>query len=258
MDQIEEVQNTVQGVLSIILLGSGLVLSIMGLFLWLAGLRSIRFYAGLAMAGVGFWIASVYFSQSLYALVLTPVIFGVAAMLLKKTAGAILGVICAGLLGILVFTAPTLTRAEFWQFSDSTAAGSGQDEGKFGAIDRVKMVLNGLSDKYDKFIKTVPAMGITAFIICIIGASVLAMFKPLWIAAVFTSMIGTMQIVCGAVLLCLYKGIKPYTYLDSYSGLIGWGFAGMVLLGAFVQAAIIKEKKKKEKAPDAESIVQGE
>lgn len=254
MDQFQEIQKGVQGIMSIFLLGSGAILSLIGLFFWLAGLRSLRVIAGMSLAGIGFWLAWAFARDAMYVLAVVPIVAGLIGFIFKKAAGAMLGIATAGLLGVLMMTAPMLTKAEFWQMPSGNVSAEADP---MASLNGIKERLNVMAGRFRDLAVNLPARAITLGTGCLIIAALLALIKPLWIAALYTASLGTAQIASGLVILLLYKGAQPLAYIQSRPQQLALAAAGMVLFGSLVQAALFKEKKKS-KTPDMEKVLQGE
>lgn len=257
MDQFGAIQETMQKFLSLFLLGSGIIISLMGLFLWLGGLRSIRLIAAMSLAGLGFWFAWTSHRDAFYVLVLVPIFAGVMGMIFKKAAGAMLGVVTAGLLGGLLVTAPLVMNAEFWQNPNRNAGNSQANGDPMSILNEAKEYMEVMAGRFDELVNNLPVKAKTTGSTFLVMAGLLAFFKPLWVAALYTSSIGTAQIATGIVLLLLFKGAQPLAYIESHSQALTAAAGGMVLLGAVIQASLCKEKKKK-KSVDMEKILQGD
>ena len=102
MDPFEEVQNTIQQVLPIVLIGPGLVLAASGLFMWLGGLRWLKSIAAFSAAIAGLLCAWFFTEHQLVPMVLFPVILASLGLYFNKVVVVLLGGATAALLVLLV------------------------------------------------------------------------------------------------------------------------------------------------------------
>ncbi|MCI0498455.1 MAG: hypothetical protein L0Y36_02065 [Planctomycetales bacterium] len=72
----EDIQPVIQQVVPLLVLGSGVVLTVCGLFAWLGGLRWLKPVAAFSMALAGFCCAWAFTDRSLIPLVALPVVMG--------------------------------------------------------------------------------------------------------------------------------------------------------------------------------------
>lgn len=244
MDPIQEIQTTIQGVLSIFLLGSGIVISLVGLFLWLGGLRLLRVLAGLSLAGIGFGLAYAFAGGTIPVLAAAVVIAGAVGFVFRKFAGALLGVLTAGLLAVLFFAAPVLMKGEFWRAPPGV-----QEPDMLTAMNWIQEYLSTLAGRFEEMVRNLPAKATVAGCVCAAAAGLLALLRPLWVAALFTSSLGTAFVAAGLTILLIFKGARPFEYVRSHPQALGLAAGGMVLFGVAVQALLFREKQKLDTAP---------
>jgi len=208
----------------VVLIAPGLAAVLLGLFIWLGGLRFRRFIAvvvGAVIGGVcGFFAAG---RNVTAALVSTGVGAGLGAIF-KKIFIIILTAAITVFAGFAVLNRPAIENADsLKQFPDCWIP---DDTGYFDIRQAVEITTGYAATAGDALRQVCSQMSLRNWaIIAAIGAASIAAGFFLWriISAFCCAVVGTTLIFAGMILLLLYKGSEPLSRI--YNG--GWFYAAI-------------------------------
>jgi hypothetical protein len=232
-----------------VLVVPGLAAVLLGLFIWLGGLRFRRFMAvviGAVIGGIcGFFVAGRNVTATL---VSTGVGAGLGAIF-KKIFIIMLTAAIAVLVGFAVLNWPAIENADsLKQFPDCWIP---DDAGYFGISQAIEITTEYAAAPGDALRQVCSQMPLRNWaIIAAIGAASITAGFFLWriISAFCCAIVGTTLIFAGMVLLLLYKGSEPLSRI--YNG--GWFyaavFAAMTGFGTIEQLLLLRLPLKKAKA----------
>ena len=231
MDPFEEIQNTIQQVLPIVLIGPGLVLAASGLFMWLGGLRWLKAIAAFSAAIAGLLCAWFFTEHQLVPMVLFPVILAGLGVYFNKIVVVLLG---GAIAAVLVLLIPVIVGINEGSAStDQPVAQERLDllnsiEWVQEKIELVKKETKEMVAGIDKSRKML-AIGMAVIV------SVAGIFSWRLVCAATCSVLGTTLIACGMMVLLLYKGSASVALIKGRWPLLGLIIIGMVVAGLIVQ-----------------------
>jgi hypothetical protein len=231
MAPFEELQNTIQQLLPIVLIGPGLVFAGSGLFMWLGGLRWLKAIAAFSAAIAGALCAWLFTDRQLAPMVLFPVILAGLGVYFNRIIVVLLG---GAVIGCLVLFVPVLMTVsekaapanqpavqEYLNLPESV----GWVQEKVEQLKKdTKEMIAGIGQS-----RKTAAIG-AAVIVCAIG-----IFSWRLVCAVTCSILGTVLIACGMTVLLLYKGASPVTLIVERRLLLGGIIAAMIVAGVLIQ-----------------------
>lgn len=241
MDSFEEIQNTIQQVLPIVLIGPGLVLVATGLFMWLGGLRWLKTVAAFSAATAGLLCAWFFTDRQLVAIILFPVILAGLGMYFNKIVVVVLGALIAAMLVLFV---PVVMG-----FDDPKAAsGMSGTEERFDLLESVEWILakiEAVKQSIKEMAESIPKpRKMTAIAVAVIIV-IIGLFARRLVCAMTCSVIGTLLIFCGMMLLLLYKGSEPVTKIYDGRQLYALVAVVMAVVGVVLQLCLCPAKQKK-------------
>ena len=231
MDPFEEIQNTIQQVLPIVLIGPGLVLGASGLFVWLGGLRWLKAIAAFSAAIVGILCVWFFAEHQLVPMVLFPVILASLGVYFNKIVVVLLGGVIAALLVLFI---PVIVGIN----EDSSPANQPAVQERLDLLESVEWV-QGKIERIKKDTKEMIAgIGQSRKMLAIgiaVAVAVAGVFSWRLVCAATCSVLGTMLIGCGMIVLLLYKGAAPATLMIQRRSLSGLVVIGMIVAGLIMQ-----------------------
>jgi hypothetical protein len=227
----------------------------LGLCLWLGGLRWLKFFAGIAMAAIGYAAAYFLTNRDLYFLVGIPVLAALLAIFFEKTVVVLLTAVLVGGAANLALVWPTLTDAKTWENPPAmTSSASGQDDVVSQSLTVLENYVVWVGQNIYDAAKSLGTMRWVVYGVAILAVSGLGLLLPRGICALMCSVLGVAWIAAGMFFLLLYKGSKPADIVGANPGLFGMIAGGMVLLGMLINLAVApaKARKKAVQQPVAE------
>ncbi len=228
---------------ALVLLGTGLLLLIAGLVVWLAGVTFARVISALIAGIVAFLVAVVLTGGSVAGSVLACATGLVLGAMLQRTVFAIAAatfvaccvfIVASSPTGVTMrmslsstpsADAPTITPDRAWQ---RTRTFAGDLRHNVGAISRKQPY---------QIIALAIGAGLAAFIA--------TMYFRDFGVAFGCSALGTLMSMAGMIVLLFYKGAKPVEFISERAILVAAVFAGMILFGIIVQILLMKPRKGK-------------
>lgn len=241
MDPMEEVQNTIRQVLPVVLVGPGIVLAASGLFMWLGGLRWLKAIAAFGAALAGVICAWFFTERQLVAMVLFPVILAGIGIYFHKVIVVLLGAVTAGL--IVLFVPMIADVSESPQSSQAQPAEQPLD--LLESIDWVQEKIQNVRQEINDVIAGIPESRKYAAMAAVVVVCVLGLFSWRLVCAAACSVMGTVLLFGGMVLLLLYKGSEPLNLMVERRNFLALVVLIMIVAGMFLQLVLIPAKPKK-------------
>jgi hypothetical protein len=244
-DFLRQFQESAFTLSPVVLAGAGFMLVWLGLFLWLGGLRWLKFLAGFAAAAVGYAVALHFAGQQTMVLVVAAVIAGLIGIVLEKIAGVIVAAATAALIVNLLLALPMLNDAGTWNDIPrmQNAAPSVVE-----SLTTLEVYGRYLIEKGMQAVQSLGKVGYTAGIIAAMAVVGIGFAIPRGICALMCAIFGTAAIATGLLLLLLYKGSKPVDYILECQGML-WTIAlAMVGFGMLIDLALCPGRPKKKNA----------
>jgi hypothetical protein len=242
---ITEIQHQINQLVPIVLVAPALMLTGSGLLVWLMGIRSLRFIAAMAGALAGFWCAWQFTDRQLIPMVLLSVIPLLLSVFLYKAVIVILGgVLTAGLIVFVPFGVSQVNalHANVRQGPQEQAATPDLAE----SLKRAQQHLLTLRQSLADYFKALPSGRKSLALMAALGVIGFGLFSWRLVCSAACSMLGTILIGLGMLLLLFYKGSDPLTLLRQNLQMIGLVLIAMVAVGTLLQYWISPRKKKKQ------------
>ncbi len=233
------------------LLGApGLVLVLVGLCVWLAGLRWRKLIAAVAAALLVGYLVKVLTDYSLVVIASAAAVAAIVAAVIERIAVTALALLIGIFIVLAVFAWPTVTSAEGAAESESDPNSTTftwpvyeLNEETIPAPKAIEITASYLASFADRMknacanLSTInfAGAGFTAILIVVI-----AMVAPNFLMSITFSLLGTILIAKGMFLLLLYKGSEPITLVAQAPAIYGMVFVAMVTFGAVVQMLLQK------------------
>ena len=235
-----------------ILIGSGVVLLLLGLCIWLSGMALRKILISIAGMACGIVIGLFVIGRNIFSTLLFAGLAALIALMFQKVLCVLLAAALAAAVAFTILAEPYFEQAETTEVrsemsEQTTKAGLGEtfEELKtFGLDAGEKIKLAGT--KIPLHIWAIIAAPAVIFIVC--GALLWR-----WTTALFFSVTGTMVVFLGMILLLSYKGTEPVSLIRSKPSISAAVFLAMAAFGTIVQLLICKSPKKEKitkKKPD--------
>ena len=240
------------------LLGApGLVLVLVGLCVWLAGLRWRKLIAAVVAALFVGYLVKVLTDYSLVVIASAAAVAAVVAAVIEKIAVTALAILLGVFIVLTVFAWPTFTYEPAVTSAETTDDEPESDpnatvstwpiyepsEEVIPAPEAIEITVSYLRAFADRMknayanLSTInfASAGFTAILIIIV-----ALVVPNFLMSVTFSLLGTILIAKGMFLLLLYKGSEPITLVAQAPEIYGIVFVAMVAFGTLVQMLLQK------------------
>jgi uncharacterized membrane protein len=243
-----------------ILVVPGIVCLLLGLLVWLAGLRYVRFLAAvIGAAAAGLATFSLSSGKTVVALI-TAAPAGLLAALFREFLFAAL---LAGLVALVVGAA--IAPADLHGGNDFTPVGAfGNGSQKIGTSEALTLLNIHTKALIDEVAGTFSNFRLGHWVV-LLGTAVvvttLAILLSRLAVAVCCASLGAGLSLVGMVLLLLYKGAEPVTAITQRGTFYAAIFGAMVLIGAFVQLVLFGRMRpgpaaaKRDSQPQTEQVV---
>jgi hypothetical protein len=248
-DFLRTFQTSASALTPMVLAGVGFVLAWMGLCLWLGGLRWLKFFAGIAVATIGYALAYFLTNRELYFLIGIPVLAGLFATLFEKTTVVLLTAVIIGLTVNLALVWPTLTNPETWE--NPPAVTNGQGDIVTQSLTVLENYVVWLGQNVYDAAKSLGTMTWVVYGVTILAVVGIGLLFPRGVCALMCSILGMVWIAAGMFFLLLYKGSKPADIVLENPNLFGMIAVGMVIFGVLINLAIAPAKTRKKAGPEA-------
>lgn len=233
-----------------VLIVPGLVCMIIGLYLWLGGLRLSRLAAAFFGVLAGCLWAFFLTGRQTAAFVSMAAVVGAFAMFFDKAALVFAGAATAVMIGLIIFAAPALNDTENLNYPESKISTESQRTAKGTtlveeSLKAAKAQLVFFAEKIKQDVSGVPAKALIISAIAGLAVVILGFFMPQFIAALTCAALGTGVIFVGMMLLLLYKGAQPITHVYGKANIYNTVVLAMVVFGSAVQLLLCSARDRK-------------
>ena len=226
-----------------ILIGSGVVFLLLGLCIWISGLTLRKILISIAGLAVGIVVGFFVAGRNIFSASLSAALAALIALIFEKVMVVLLAAALAAAIAFTVLAEPYFEKAETTEvqneMSDQTIT-AGLDETlqelkTFGldAGEKIKQA----GTKIPVQIWAIIAAPAVIFLVCGI-----VLWR--WTTALFFSVLGTIVIFLGMILLLSYKGTEPVSHISSKPFISAAVFLAMAAFGTVVQLLLCKKSKK--------------
>ena len=227
-----------------VLIGSGVAILILGLLIWLGGLGLRKILISLAGLGGGIVVGLFVVGRNLFSASLSGALAAFIALIFEKVFVVLLAAALAAAVAFTVLAEPYFKQAETFtaqsQMSAQTTIASLNEtmqELKTFGLDAGRKIKQA-GTKIPIKIWAIIAAPAVIFLIC---GVILWRFT----SALFFSVLGTMVIFFGMILLLLYKGTEPVGQIRGKPIIYAAVFLVMAAFGTIEQLLLCKGSKKK-------------
>ena len=241
MDPFGEIQNTIQQVLPIVLIAPGIVLVGAGLFMWLGGLRWLKSLAAFSAALAGLLCAWFFTDRQFALMILLPVILAGLGVFFHKIIVVVLGGLVAAMLVIFV---PVMAGPQEPKSANQPQA----VEQQFDLLESVEWAqakIEQIRQRIKEAVTGIPQSRKMAAIAAVVIIGLLGLWRWRLICAATCSVIGTLLIYSGMMLLLLYKGSEPFNKIIESRQLFALIAIVMTVAGVVLQLLLCPAVPKK-------------
>lgn len=226
-----------------ILIGSGVVFLLLGLCIWLSGLALRKILISIAGLAGGIVIGLFVVGRNIFSASLSAALAALIALIFEKVLVVLLAAALAAAITFTILAEPYFEQAETIEaqneMSDQTTT-AGLDETfeelKTFALDAGEKIKQA-GTKIPVQIWAIIAASAVIFLIC-------GVVLWRWTTAFFFSVLGTMVVFLGMILLLSYKGTEPVSHIRSKPLISAAVFLAMAAFGTIVQLLLFKSSKK--------------
>jgi len=228
-----------------ILIASGAFFVILGLSIWICGLGLRKILISLAGLVCGFVVGLFVVGRNLFSASLSGALAALISLILEKVLVVLLAGALAATITFTIMAEPYYEEAEVTELQDDTSEETTKldindipyELKNFGLDAGAKIKQAGLNIPVQKWaIIAAPAV---VFLIC-------GVFLWRCTTALFFSVLGSMIVYLGMILVLSYKGTEPISHIRNNPLIAATIFVAMIGFGTVVQLMLC-EKPKKEK-----------
>jgi hypothetical protein len=229
-----------------LLIASGVVLLLLGLCIWIAGHSLRKILISLAGLAVGIVIGLFAIGRNTFSACFSGGLALLIALIFEKVLVVLLTAALAATIAFTILAEPYFVKAETVEIQDDTSAQTTtigvneilQELKTFGldAGEKIKQA----GTKIPLYIWAIIAAAAAALIVCGIA-------HWRFTSSLFFSVLGTIVIFLGMILLLSYKGTEPISRICSKPFISAGIFLAMVAFGTIVQLLLCKGSKKEKK-----------
>lgn len=237
-----QLQEGVQRMLPILLLGPGIALVIAGLFLWLGGLRFLKAVAAVT-AGVAALIVTWLLSGGqIMIIVLCPVVMAGLGMFMNRAVVVLLG---ASIVASVVLIGPSVAPLDFDRQPEQVQPAQQETLGLFDSVARMQEIARQVKREIREMIASIPPGRKTVAVIAAMAFAAFGAISWRLACAATCSTIGTVEIFAGMLVLLLFKGRQALQQAADQWLILAAAAIGMILLGTSLQLWLCPAKRKK-------------
>ena len=244
MDEtFSQVQDSIQRLLPLVLLGPGILFVVAGLMMWLGGLRWLKAIAAFTSAMLGLAVAMLFMGGQIIPLVLCPVILAGIGMFLNRFVVVFLGAV---IVACAVMIIPSLDKVNWQRPTEAqAAAGNGERLDLLESIDEIEQFIQRTKETVKEVIRDIPASRKSTALIAAMAFAGVGFLSWRLVCALTCSTIGTAEIFMGMTVLLLFKGAAALQQLADNGFLLAVIAVGMIGLGTALQIWLCPAKRRK-------------
>ncbi len=239
---LQDIEHSAAWISPLLLVGLGLVVILVGLFIWLGGLgfkKLLIAVAGIVSGGVfGF----VLFGLNIFAAMALAAIVAFVAIAFERVFITILAAALTAVICFAVVAGPYIAKPKA-AITFNHAPAAGKTFGVRESIDRVEVYISDSAQRIRKTCSQMPFYTWAIIAVPVIISAVIAIYFWHFTSAVCCSALGTMFIFAGMIFLLLQKGSRPLSCIYNKPLFYLSVFAAMVAFGTIEQLIICKRTK---------------
>lgn len=227
-----------------ILIGSGVGILILGLLIWLCGLALRKILISIVGLAGGIVVGLFVIGRNIFSASLSAALASLFALIFEKVFVILLAAALAAAIAFTILAEPyfvntetTKVQNEMSEQTTTTDLDETFEELKTFGLDAGEKIKQ-VGEKIPVQIWAIIAAPAVIFLIC-------GVFLWRFTSALFFSVIGTMVIFLGMILLLSYKGIEPVSHIRGKPLIYAAVFLAMAAFGTIIQLLLCKGSKKK-------------
>lgn len=241
LESLQQIENLSSQLHIWVFAALGVFIVLIGLIVWLAGLRQSRLLAAIAGAIAGL-IAGMTFAKAK----------GPTAIAITTTSGALLGlfldkfvIVIVGALIVVVAGLLVATGAHIEVTGNQSHAQTGNDALGLGQILQTTTdIISAYANQVCVAIKDASAGALAASGFAGLVVVGVGFFWARFVAAAVYASVGTSLIFVGMVIVLLFKGSDPITRISEQANIYGIAAGCMVIFGTSMQMVLCPAKRK--------------
>jgi hypothetical protein len=242
-----------------VLIGSGAAAVLIGLVVWLGGLRLKKVLVAIVGAAGGGVLGFVVISPSVLAATISAAVAAVVAIIFERALIAMLAAALAGAFGFVFLVGPYIQSSQATDSADPALELPAQDYATAepaapsvdGSIAQLKAYAVDVGGQMKQACSQMPLlrwamMTVSAAILVAVLAAISIAGRPaLWrlTSALCFSVFGTILIFAGMIFLLSYKGAAPVSHIGGRPLIYAGVFAAMAAFGTFEQLLFCRRAK---------------
>lgn len=233
-----------------VLIFPGILSLVLGLFIWLGGMRWNRFIAALVGVLAGALLACRATEYQVPTIALAVLVGGGLGMLFKRAAVVILGVVIAAMVILIIAAGPVRATTNPLQSAENQLSDIGDTAERLNireSLQMVKLYFHYYSGQIGKTARkgARSPQGVAFALIAALAVVAFGFFLPrVTVSAVF-SVLGTGLIFIGMLIVLLYKGARPISHVYERAALYNTVILVMIVFGTAVELLLCSRKNKK-------------
>jgi len=233
-----------------VLLVPGVFCVVLGLCLWLGGMRWSRPTAMILGILAGCLWAFFFTDRQTAAFVSMSAVVGAFALFFNRAALVAAGAATTLVVTLVIFAAPYLSKPKDMQYPRSKISTADERASKdinpvTESLEAAKIQFVFLGDLFGRAVSLVPFEDLLISLVAGLVVATAGYFMPQLIIAVTCSALGTTIIFFGMILLLLFKGARPVTQIYAKASVFGIVVLAMVVFGSAVQLLLCSVRDKK-------------
>lgn len=246
-DPFYEVQQQINQLLPIVLVGPALLFTAAGLFIWLGGIRWLKIVAALTAAVAGMLCAWHFTDRQIVPVVLFTIIpVGLSFFLHKPIVVLLAGLLTAAAVIFFPVGISALQKIESpKQHQPRQQETAVTPLNLLDSISKAEEYAAAAKGWVVEYVRSVPAGKKSLALMAALGMVSAGLFSWRLVCGAACSLLGTVLISAGMLLLLLYKGADPLGILKENYRIIGWILLAMILGGTLLQYWLSPKKKQK-------------
>jgi len=253
MVMLEAFQNLERSTLNFapeVLVGPGAFCVVLGLCLWLGGMRWSRPTAMVLGILAGCLWAFFLTGRQTAAFVSMSVVVGAFALFFDKAALVVAGAATTLVITLVIFAAPYLKTPKDIQYPQPKISTADERDSQnishiTESLEAAKIQFVFLGDLFGRAVNLVPFENLLISAVAAIIFATVGYFMPQLIIAVTCSALGTTIVFFGMILLLLFKRVQPITHIYAKANLFGTVVLAMVVFGSAVQLLLCSARDRK-------------
>lgn len=235
----------------LVLVGPGVAAVGVGLCIWLGGLGLRKLLVAIAGAITGGILGYVLMSSGVVPMAASAVAAAVIARVFERVSITVLAAALAATIGFAVLAGSYIESPQAISAADQDGASARTATGEGAAgMEQLKAYAVDAGGRIERAVWLMPpqkwAIIVLLAVISLVGGFVI--WRPT--AALCFSVLGTILIFAGMIVLLLYKGAAPVGRISSRPLIYGGIFAAMALFGTVEQLLLCRGAKKKAAQPE--------